>query len=80
MLLCHINLHVTTEALQIGSRASVFLFGIITFQAYVYYTSFRDDRWSLNALVRLIYLVTGYKLSSTKVTIVWYVRALPFSS
>ena len=42
----------TLGALQIGSLLAVFLFGIITVQAYSYYMTFRKDRWPYKTLVR----------------------------
>jgi hypothetical protein len=47
----HTSPHGTLGALQIGSSLSLFLFGILTVQAYLYFDRFRDDRWTLKAFV-----------------------------
>ncbi|KAF8956404.1 hypothetical protein BDZ97DRAFT_1671644 [Flammula alnicola] len=47
----HVDLGDTLGALQIGSIFSVFLFGVVTLQAYVYYSTFREDLWIYKALV-----------------------------
>ncbi|KAF8803161.1 hypothetical protein BYT27DRAFT_7145453 [Phlegmacium glaucopus] len=57
MSLAHVDLHATIGALQIGSIISVFLFGIITLQAHMYYTSFQEDRWSFKALVAVVWIM-----------------------
>lgn len=78
MSLVHVDLNATIGAFQIGSIISVFLFGIITLQAHLYYTSFQEDRWSFKVLVRLY--SAGYqlllKLTCTKVGVIWYGRHL----
>ncbi|EAU80310.2 hypothetical protein CC1G_13242 [Coprinopsis cinerea okayama7 len=51
-----INLHNTVGALQIGSVFSIFLYGILTLQAHVYYQQYKQDRWQFRVLVPLIWL------------------------
>lgn len=61
------DLNATIGAVEIGSMISVFLFGIVTLQAHLYYSSFQEDHWSFKTLVRhflnFIYQVTGLLLS-----------------
>jgi hypothetical protein len=42
----------TFGALEIGSSVAVFMFGIVTLQAHVYFSRFPDDRLAFRALVR----------------------------
>jgi hypothetical protein len=49
--LVHVDLRDTVGALQIGSLFAIFLFGIVTVQAYLYYNAFREDRWTYKTLV-----------------------------
>ena len=49
--LVHVDLRDTIGALQIGSLFAIFLFGIVTVQAYLYYNAFREDRWTYKTLV-----------------------------
>ena len=53
MAVTHVDLNTTVGALEIGSIIAVFLFGIVTLQAHMYYISFQEDRSSFKALVRL---------------------------
>ncbi|KAJ3507834.1 hypothetical protein NLJ89_g6083 [Agrocybe chaxingu] len=55
--LIHVDLSDSVGALQIGSLFSVFLFGIVTLQAYMYYTTFREDRWGYKTLVGVVWLL-----------------------
>jgi hypothetical protein len=41
----------TFGAIEIGSIIAIFLFGIITLQAYVYFTNFDEDHLAFRALV-----------------------------
>ncbi|CAA7263560.1 unnamed protein product [Cyclocybe aegerita] len=55
--LVHVDLTDSVGALQIGSLFSIFLFGIVTLQAYIYYTTFRQDRWGYKTLVGAVWLL-----------------------
>ncbi|KAF7350323.1 hypothetical protein MVEN_01336800 [Mycena venus] len=50
------NLNSTLGALQIGVLASYVLFGMVTAQAYIYYSRFPDDSPKLKALVAFIWV------------------------
>lgn len=52
-----VDLGTTIGALQIGSLFAIFLFGIVTLQAYLYYDAFPEDRWTYKSLVS-IYVLT----------------------
>ncbi|KJA17966.1 hypothetical protein HYPSUDRAFT_79446 [Hypholoma sublateritium FD-334 SS-4] len=47
----------TFGALEIGATVSVFLFGVATLQAHVYFTRFPDDRRYFKALVACVWLL-----------------------
>ncbi|KAF8167295.1 hypothetical protein B0H34DRAFT_681285 [Crassisporium funariophilum] len=53
----HVDLSNTIGALQIGSLFAVFLFGIVTLQAHLYYNSFREDRWTYKVLVAVVWIL-----------------------
>ncbi|CAA7263554.1 unnamed protein product [Cyclocybe aegerita] len=55
--LVHVNLNDSIGALQIGLLFSIFVFGIVTLQAHIYYGTFRDDRWTYKTLVGAIWLL-----------------------
>lgn len=42
-------------ALEIGCLFSIFLFGVVTLQTFVYLRKFPDDRWILKAVVRILH-------------------------
>lgn len=46
----------TFGAIEIGSIFAIFLFGIITLQAYVYFTTFDEDHLAFRALVCIAFL------------------------
>ncbi|CAA7270139.1 unnamed protein product [Cyclocybe aegerita] len=48
--------HGTLGALSVGVLISSFLFGIVTVQAYVYYTRFPEDQMKLKILVAVVWL------------------------
>jgi len=56
--LVHVDLHDTIGALQIGSLFAIFLFGIVTVQAYLYYNAFREDRWMYKTLVSVQFFLS----------------------
>lgn len=43
----------TLGALEIGVLISVFLFGFVTLQSYLYFSKFPNDKWGLKVLVRV---------------------------
>ena len=51
-----VDLGTTIGALQIGSLFAIFLFGIVTLQAYLYYDAFPKDRWTYKSLVKIYVL------------------------
>jgi len=51
------SLDSTLGALQIGTLLAVYLFGIITFQAYEYFRNFKSDRPTFKTLVAVIWLL-----------------------
>ncbi len=51
-LLTHVDLSGSMGALQIGSIVAVYIFGIVTLQAHIYYTTFPGDSWKYKTLVR----------------------------
>ena len=55
-LLTHVDLSGSMGALQIGSIVAVYIFGIVTLQAHIYYTTFPGDSWKYKTLVRHIQL------------------------
>ncbi|KAF8173063.1 hypothetical protein BJ912DRAFT_992869 [Pholiota molesta] len=59
----------TFGAIEIGSIIAIFLFGIITLQAYVYFTNFDEDHLAFRALLGLTISVL-YELY--RITIVMY--------
>ncbi|KAG2004213.1 hypothetical protein CC2G_002793 [Coprinopsis cinerea AmutBmut pab1-1] len=74
-----ISLDSTLGALQIGSVGSVYLFGIVTYQCYVYYQSFREDKWQFKWLVAAIWaLELGHTICVLyevyRTTIIFYGR------
>ncbi|KAF7350343.1 hypothetical protein MVEN_01339000 [Mycena venus] len=51
-----VNLNSTLGVLQIGVLATYVLFGVVTAQAYIYYSRFPDDSPKLKALVAFIWV------------------------
>lgn len=47
----HVDLNPTIGVLQIGSLIGVFLFGVVSVQAYNYYALYKEDGWANKALV-----------------------------
>ncbi|KIM37534.1 hypothetical protein M413DRAFT_76952 [Hebeloma cylindrosporum] len=52
-----VDLGTTIGALQIGSLFAIFLFGIVTLQAYLYYDAIPEDRWTYKALVAAVWIL-----------------------
>ncbi|KIM39529.1 hypothetical protein M413DRAFT_447015 [Hebeloma cylindrosporum] len=52
-----VDLSTTIGALQIGSLFAIFLFGIVTLQAYLYYDAFPEDRWTYKTLVAAVWIL-----------------------
>jgi hypothetical protein len=60
------KLNITLGAFEVGVLISVFLFGIVTCQSYVYYRKFPLDAWILRLLVAIIWILElGHTLSIT---------------
>ncbi|KIM37556.1 hypothetical protein M413DRAFT_76900 [Hebeloma cylindrosporum] len=53
----NVDLGTTIGALQIGSLFAIFLFGIVTLQAYSYYDAFPKDRWTYKTLVAVVWVL-----------------------
>ena len=51
------NINATIGAFEIGVLICMFLLGVLTVQAYVYYSRFPRDHWKIKALVSLIYCI-----------------------
>ncbi|PPQ90101.1 hypothetical protein CVT25_012265 [Psilocybe cyanescens] len=47
----HVDLNPTIGVLQIGSLIGVFLFGVVSVQAYNYYALYKEDGWANKALL-----------------------------
>ncbi|KAF9477919.1 hypothetical protein BDN70DRAFT_880613 [Pholiota conissans] len=66
----------TLGAVEIGSSVSVFLFGIVTMQCYLYFSHYEDDRMGFKALVTFIWILElahtiaiGYEVYRTTITL-----------
>jgi len=51
------DINITLGAFEVGVLTSVFLFGIVTCQTYVYYRKFPGDTWKLKLLVASIWIL-----------------------
>ncbi|KAF9483732.1 hypothetical protein BDN70DRAFT_873332 [Pholiota conissans] len=53
----HVDLNDSIGALQIGSLFAIFIFGIVTMQMYLYYSTFWGDPWYYKVLVATVWLL-----------------------
>ncbi|KIM37524.1 hypothetical protein M413DRAFT_448339 [Hebeloma cylindrosporum] len=53
----NVALDSTIGALQIGSSFAIFLFGIVSLQAYLYYDAFPEDSWKYKVLVAAVWIL-----------------------
>jgi len=50
-----LDLGSTLGALLIGATFALFLFGIVTLQVHLYYSTFKEDKWFMKAFVALVW-------------------------